>query len=546
MWQKGSAIGSRRGAASAAASLAAALLIAAGAAGCGGDEGSAAATRGFAETPAPATAPSPADLPTQTPTPAATAAPAIVPMVPVVSFWSTQQTISVADLALLLSGSRLAAGPAYSKVVVAAPDAGALALALGVSLGGAVQLAGADDVKAAVRASAGTLGVIRADDVTPDVRALGVAGVSLFGSGRLTDLRAWPLTIVSDSPSSFDPGAAWVLDAGGDVNLERHVYVYAVREKKGPDYPWAGGYAVVKRRTCCGFGQNLLTVARRTGGAGALSTLLKGADITVANLEGPAPNDYVYHEDGLSFSFDPALLVGLADAGIDGVGLANNHIRNAGSQGVLDTCINLDKVGLEHAGAGANPAAASAPAWFSAGGLKVAFLAYDALQPGNFATSSRAGAAAFTLAGAEADIRAARAAGADFVILMPHWGAEYSEYVSPDQRREAAALVAAGADVILGSHSHFTGPIEAIDRPSGGPVFVDYSLGDLLFDLNYSEATQEGVVADLTYVGKRLVQVDLHPTLMVDHSQVNLLVASGGGSVVLNRIRAASAVTLHW
>ena len=115
-----------------------------------------------------------------------------------------------------------------------------------------------------------------------------------------------------------------------------------------------------------------------------------------------------------------------------------------------------------------------------------------------------------------------------------------------EARELAAALVAAGADVILGSHSHFTGPIEAIDRPSGGPVFVDYSLGDLLFDLNYSEATQEGVVADLTYVGKRLVQVDLHPTLMVDHSQVNLLVASGGGSVVLNRIRAASAVTLHW
>ncbi len=225
-------------------------------------------------------------------------------------------------------------------------------------------------------------------------------------------------------------------------------------------------------------------------------------------------------QDGLAFSFDPALLIGLADAGIDGVSLANNHIRNAGSRGVLDTCVNLDKVGIEHAGAGANPAAASTPAWFTAGDLRVAFLAYDALQPSSFATASRASAAPFTLAGAEADIRAARAAGADFVIVMPHWGTEYSEYASPEQRCDAAALVAAGADLILGSHSHFTGPIEAIARPSGGPVFVDYSLGDLLFDLNYSEATQEGVVADLTYAGTRLVQVDLHPTLMVDHSQV--------------------------
>ena len=452
----------------------------------------------------------------------------------------------MADLALLVSGSKPTVGPAYSKVVVAAPDAAALATALGVSLGASAQAASPDDVKAAVRSSAGTIGLLRADDVTPDVRALGVGGVSLFGSGRISDLDAWPLKVPSDSPSTFDPKTAWVLDAGGDVNLERHVYVYSVRKKMGPDYPWAGGYAVVKSRVCCGFGKNLLTVSRRTGGAGAFTTLLKGADLTLVNLEGPAPNNYVYHDDGLSFSFDPALLVGLADAGIDGVGLANNHIRNAGSQGVLDTCVNLDKIGLEHAGAGANPTAASAPAWFTAGGLRVAFLAYDALQPGNFATSSRAGAAPFTLAGAEADIRGARAAGADFVIVMPHWGAEYSEYVSPDQRREAAALVAAGADLILGSHSHFTGPIEAIDRPSGGPVFVAYSLGDLLFDQNYSEATQEGVVADLTYAGRRLVQVDLHPTLMVDHSQVNLLDPAGDGKLVLNRIRLASSKTLHW
>jgi hypothetical protein len=75
---------------------------------------------------------------------------------------------------------------------------------------------------------------------------------------------------------------------------------------------------------------------------------------------------------------------------------------------------------------------------------------------------------------------------------------------------------------------------------------VAYSLGDLLFDLNYSEATQEGVVADLTYAGKRLVQVDLHPTLMVDHSQVNLLDPAGDGKLVLNRIRLASSKTLHW
>jgi poly-gamma-glutamate capsule biosynthesis protein CapA/YwtB (metallophosphatase superfamily) len=50
------------------------------------------------------------------------------------------------------------------------------------------------------------------------------------------------------------------------------------------------------------------------------------------------------------------------------------------------------------------------------------------------------------------DIHAVRAAGAD--IVMPHWGSEYSYSVFSSQRAQAAAMVAAGADLILGSHSH--------------------------------------------------------------------------------------------
>lgn len=478
-------------------------------------------------------------------TPGATAQPA-VPLVAVVSFWSTQRTISLADLALLVSGKGAAVRPAHSKVAVSAADAAGLAAKLGVTIGASVQIAGATAVTAAVRGSASTIGVLRADEVTPDVRALAIGGVSLFGSGRIENLAEWPLLVPATSGSAFDPGAVWVLDAGGDVNLERNVYVYSVTKKKGPDYPWAGGYAAIRSHVCCGFQGNLLVTGRRTGSPGAFQNLLRNADLTLVNLEGPAPDNFVYHDDGLVFSFDPALLVGLADAGIDGVSMANNHLRNAGSQGVIDTAANLDAVGIKHAGAGPNLAAAYKPVWFAAGHQLIAFLAYDALQAGNFATSSKPGAAPYNVAKAVADIKSARAAGANFVVVMPHWGAEYSEAVSAQQRRDAATMVAAGADLILGSHSHFTGPIQAIARPSGGPAFVDYSLGDLLFDLNYSESTQEGVVADLTYVGTRLVQIDLHPTMMVDHSQVNLLDPAGDGRRVLDRIRAASAQTFHW
>ncbi len=67
-----------------------------------------------------------------------------------------------------------------------------------------------------------------------------------------------------------------------------------------------------------------------------------------------------------------------------------------------------------------------------------------------------------------------------------------------------------------------------------------YSLGDFIFDLPRFEETEEGVIAELTFQGARLAQLELHPTVIVDRSQVNLLDAEGDGRVVLKRLRAAS------
>jgi poly-gamma-glutamate capsule biosynthesis protein CapA/YwtB (metallophosphatase superfamily) len=98
---------------------------------------------------------------------------------------------------------------------------------------------------------------------------------------------------------------------------------------------------------------------------------------------------------------------------------------------------------------------------------------------------------------------------------------------------------------VLGSHSHWVGAIQSIDRPQG-PAFVDYSLGDLLFDLNHDLQAQEGVIATMTFSGKRLVQVDLDPTIMVDRAQVALLDPAGGGQAVLDAIRRASRGLIGW
>jgi len=467
-------------------------------------------------------------------------------IVPVASFWTATGDITLLDVTRLWAGrSDITTETQYRSMVVADVDANAMAARLGFPAAAGVRVMSADEVKAAVRASPATLGLLPAGDVTPDLRALTLNGIALFGPGRIKTLGDWPLLVAAATAVPFSLIDGWTLAAGGDVNLDRSIYVKAVKWNYGPDFPWSGGHASISSYECCGPEGATLGVARATGDAGALARRFSEADLALVNLEGSAPNDFVYRPSSLVFTFDPALLGGLRDAGIDAVSLANNHIRNGGDRGVVDTCTNLDSLGIAHTGAGSNLDAARAPAWLAAGGLRIAVLGYSAVGHSNWATAAHPGAAPLDLVSAAADIRAARAAGADLVIVMPHWGEEYSYALSAEQKDEAAAFVAAGADLVLGSHSHWVGAIQSIDRPQG-PAFVDYSLGDLLFDLNHDLQSQEGVIATMTFSGKRLVQVNLDPTIMVDRAQVALLDRSGGGQAVLDAIRRASRGLIGW
>ncbi len=390
------------------------------------------------------------------------------------------------------------------------------------------------------------LGLIRADAVQPAIRALGIDGRVLFGDARVRTMAEWALTIPTSADSAvvFDPSATWTVVAAGDVMNDRAVYQQAVLLHHGPDFPWSGGTARIVDRSCCVAGATTVR-AVASGNAGAVAALFRDADLALVNHEGPTPNNFAYHPltfpSRLTFSFDPALEAGIHDAGVDVVSLANNHIRNYGSLGVTQTIANVKAAGLTPVGAGPNLAAANAPAWFTVDGVRVAILAFDAIDVGsNGATTSRPGAAPLDLARARADIKAARAAGAQVVIVVPHWGVEYTATATASQRADAAALIADGADVILGSHPHWAGALEAI-----GKGVVVYSMGDFIFDLPRTEQTDEGLIVELTFAGSRLAQVDIHPTIELERSQPNLL-DPADGQVILERIRTVSRGFLHW
>jgi poly-gamma-glutamate synthesis protein (capsule biosynthesis protein) len=128
---------------------------------------------------------------------------------------------------------------------------------------------------------------------------------------------------------------------------------------------------------------------------------------------------------------------------------------------------------------------------------------------------------------APADIKAAKAAGAQIVIVYPHWGIEYKTGPTAAQKRLAHQMIDAGADMIIGNHAHWAGAMEVY---KGKPIW--YELGNFVFDQTWSEQTEEGLVLELTFSGSTLVQAWVHPTIILDGAQPNLLDPTSGKAVL--------------
>jgi poly-gamma-glutamate capsule biosynthesis protein CapA/YwtB (metallophosphatase superfamily) len=493
--------------------------------------------------PSPSVVPGSTAVPSPSPSGATTGA---VPIVPVVDFRSTETSVNAADVT-----STIDAGTGrYEALELVASDADAILAALGVSKpASASRLILAKDAATLATDLArhrSRLAFLRAAQVTPAVRALSWGAKSLFGVAHVSKASDWPLNAElpapADGSAAFDPGAEWTIVAAGDIMLDRGVAKVVKIQGKGSDFPFNGGTATITGRTCCSALHNPVPVTRRTGKAGAMRDLLTSADLTVANFENPAPDAFRYHTKGTIFSADPSLIAGLKKAGFDVVSIGNNHIRDAGAQGILDTIKNLKKYGIKSTGAGANLAAARKPAVVDVNGVvKVAILGYDTIAKYYAAGPSSAGSAQLTKSVVKADIKKARTAGADVVIVYPHWGTEYSPRPFAAQQALARAIIDAGADMVIGNHAHWVGAMEVY---KGRPIW--YALGNFVFDQDWSEPTMEGITLELTFRGSDLVQARMRPHVILDKSQPNFMDPAGTGRVVMGQLYDASRQLLPW
>ena len=206
--------------------------------------------------------------------------------------------------------------------------------------------------------------------------------------------------------------------------------------------------------------------------------VFREADIAFLNLETPLSDNAPRAGGQLT---PTAFTLGLTDAGIDIVSVANNHMMDAQSWGLFDTLKSLDNAGIAHVGAGKNLAQARAPHIVEKNGIKLAFLAYAVfvnVGDSGFATNGRPGVAPLDPLVIKADIARLKDS-VDHIILSFHWDTYAYETAKqfdlhPDAIDFAHEMIDAGADAILGHHSHIP---RAVEYYKGKPIL--YSLSHL-------------------------------------------------------------------
>lgn len=477
-----------------------------------------------------------------------------LPIVAVAGFWSKAVGISRRD-----ARSALESGKArgYTRVVVEDGIRDALADALSIKVHADVKTRDVAGVEVAV--ARGALGFLAAPDIRPRVRALRMNGASLFGNDRVRRNSQWPLTVRVASPAVADPTPGvtsavladeawsqertWVLVAAGDSFTDRGVYDNVVRKGKGVDFPFDGGTARVTGHGCCDpvFNDNVVPRYVLTGNKGVVRDLFKKAELAITNHEAPVTDGWAFHASGTRFSGKPELTKIFTRAGIDWVSLANNHIKDYGSDGIKDTRRILKKHGIGFGGAGKNLAQARRVSYLDVDEATVAIIPCVGVGHAAWAGPGASGGTPCLDRYLVPDIKKASRR-ADFVIVFPHWGVEYTRKPLPSMRKHAARWAKAGADLILGAHSHVAGAIEDID---GAPVL--YSMGNLIFDQHWSTNTMESFLVEATFHGGCLVQLQLHPYIVHSQAQPNLLDASSGeGRRLLREVKAASRSWLDW
>ncbi|MBR1707627.1 MAG: CapA family protein [Clostridia bacterium] len=191
-----------------------------------------------------------------------------------------------------------------------------------------------------------------------------------------------------------------------------------------------------------------------------VKSIFEADDLTLVNFEGTLTNTKSATKNTYSFAAPPEYVEVLSSSSVEAVSLENNHVMDHGTAGYTDTTEALTGAGILYSGH-------LGPSVFTTDtGIRIGMLAYQTFN-GNYTNIYNS---------IEGDIAALRQQGCEIVIVSYHWGEE-KDYV-PNERQVPLghATIDAGADVVIGHHSHRMNPIELYNGK-----LICYSLGNFSF-----------------------------------------------------------------
>ena len=211
-----------------------------------------------------------------------------------------------------------------------------------------------------------------------------------------------------------------------------------------------------------------------------VSDFIANADIAFINQETVMAGAEYGYSGWPCFNAPRQLGIDLVTLGFDIVNIANNHMLDKGTSGLKSTIEFWNSEPVTLLGGYLDEEDSHTVRVVEKDGVKIAFLSYT------YGTNGIVKDPASPLVVPYiddsvilSDMEKARALG-DILIVSIHWGDENTQTPNAEQYRLAKMISEAGADVILGHHSHTLQPIEWIDNGNGGRTLCIYSLGNFV------------------------------------------------------------------
>ncbi|OGB73994.1 hypothetical protein A2V68_00035 [candidate division Kazan bacterium RBG_13_50_9] len=237
-----------------------------------------------------------------------------------------------------------------------------------------------------------------------------------------------------------------------------------------------------------------------------LNEVISSYDLAFGNLESQLADldgETQSPTNEYRFAGPPEGADGLKSAGFDIVSLANNHMWDYGQTALFETFANLERAGVEYTGANRSTANLYKPTTIEVNGQKIAFFAVTMLLNGY----EKSGAADYVaMADTEKLLPAITAAKAeaDWIIVSLHGGIEYRATPIPAKVELAREIVDAGANVVIGHHTHVP---QGVEQYHDGLIL--YSLGNFAFWQPFGYWTEHSFVTEI-YL-KPNIGVDYNP-----------------------------------